>query len=147
MASGTTVKLVLPSEIGLVDVAHEVSQKLATRAGLNAEAGLDMALAVREAVINAMKHGNRLDPARTVELEMTLGEAAMTVAVRDQGEGFDPSATADPTAAGNVMRTSGRGLLLIRSYVDEVGFARLPGEGMEITMVKRSRPHKARRRA
>jgi len=140
MAPATSVKLSMASEIRLVDLVHEASQKMAEFAGFEEDEALNMALAVREAVINAITHGNRRDPRRTVELLLTANGAGMTVRVRDEGEGFDPDVARDPTRGEDLLRTSGRGLLLIRAFVDEVKFRKRRGRGMEVTLVKRTPP-------
>jgi serine/threonine-protein kinase RsbW len=135
-AAETFVKIVIPSEIRLVDLVHSASEKMAELAGFDAEEGLNIGLAVREAVINAIVHGNGEEPGLEVEIGFKVGERQMETRVRDQGAGFDPEATPDPTDGQNIMRTSGRGLLLIRAFVDEVLFSRRPDRGMEITLVK-----------
>jgi len=136
MANGTWVQLVLPNEIRLIDLAHAASESLAGLAGLDEDDALNMGLAVREAVINAMVHGNRsrADRSVTVLFEATAG--SLRVKVRDQGAGFDPASTADATAEENLLRTSGRGLLLMRAFVDEVEFSRSDDGGTEVTLVK-----------
>ena len=133
----------MPSEIRLVDLVHETSQRMAQIVGFDEEGALDVALAVREAVINAIRHGNREDPARSVDLVLESNGNGMTVRVRDEGDGFDPAQTADPRSGDNRLRTSGRGLLLIRAFVDEVSFRKLDGRGMEITLVKKVRPEES----
>ncbi len=140
MAAGTTVRLVLPSQIRLVDLVHSASEKMAHVAGLPDDEALDAALAVREAVINAVVHGNRSDPAREVEVTLVANGTGFTARVLDQGAGFDPAATPDPTTGENRLKNSGRGLLLVRAFVDDVGFRYRKGRGMEVTLVKRIRP-------
>ena len=135
-----SVKLSMGSEIRLVDLVHEASHKLAEIVGFDEDGAMNVALAVREAVINAITHGNHKDPERTVELTWTANGSGMVVRIRDEGEGFDPALARDPTSAENLLRTSGRGLLLIRAFVDEVKFRRRRGRGMEVTLVKRNPP-------
>jgi serine/threonine-protein kinase RsbW len=138
-AAATSVKLVIPSDVKLVDLVHSASEKLAELAGFDADDGLNVGLAVREAVINAIVHGNREDPELEVRVTFTAGGDGLEARVRDQGEGFDPSRTPDPTEGDQVLRTSGRGLLLMRAFVDEVEFRRHRDNGMEITLTKNSR--------
>jgi serine/threonine-protein kinase RsbW len=130
------VKLVLPSQIPYLDLAHGAAERAAAAAGFEEEAALDMGLAVREAVVNAMTHGNGLDPSRAVDVVLLAAEGTVTARVRDRGAGFDPKRTKDPTDPANLLRTSGRGLLLIRAFVDEVDFRYRPGRGMEVTLLK-----------
>jgi len=140
MAAGNRVHLVIPSEVRLVDVAHSASEKMAELAGFDADEALNIGLAVREAVINAMLHGNGQDPDLDVDLTLTALEDGLQATVRDHGAGFDPQGTPDPTVGDNVMRSSGRGLLLIRAFVDEVEFEGLADGGTLITMTKRHPP-------
>jgi len=136
-ASETSVKLVLPSDVKLIDLVHAASEKMAEFAGFDADEALNVGLALREAVINAIIHGNRRD--RTLKVHVTLSSSAreFRARVRDQGRGFDPAARPDPTAEENLLSTSGRGLLLIRAFVDEVKFRYRQGRGTEVTMTKR----------
>jgi len=137
MAAATSIQLVIPSEVRLVDLVHEVSQKLAELAGFNPDDALNVGLAVREAVINAILHGNKADPSREVDIRLDLPESGgIQVQIRDQGDGFDPDATPDPTDDENVLNASGRGILMIRAFVDNVTFRFRKGRGMEITLVK-----------
>jgi serine/threonine-protein kinase RsbW len=147
MAAATTVRFSIPSEVRLVDLVHDTSQRMAEIAGLGADEALDVALAVREAVINAIRHGNREDEGKQVDLTLRANGTGITVRVRDRGEGFDPAAHGDPTAAENLLRASGRGILLMRAFVDQVRFKRLDGRGMEITLVKKIRSGRSERPA
>ncbi|MBZ5637984.1 MAG: ATP-binding protein [Acidobacteriia bacterium] len=140
MAAATSVKLVIPSEVRLVDLVHTVAEKLSEIVGLDEEDGLNAALAVREALINAIVHGNRSDPALDVEVTLVASAEGLEAKVVDRGRGFDPVATPDPTVGDNRLRTSGRGLLLIRAFVDDVRFRYLEGRGMEVTLIKAHHP-------
>ena len=135
-AAETSVKIVIPSEIRLVDLVHSASEKMAELAGFDAEEGLNVGLAVREAVINAIVHGNGEDPGLEVDVTLTASERGMEASIGDRGSGFDPAVTPDPTEEANVLKTSGRGLLLIRAFVDDVIFSRRRKRGMEVTLVK-----------
>jgi serine/threonine-protein kinase RsbW len=96
-------------------------------------------LAVREALINAMRHGNGLGSDEPVEVVFCLMAGKLEVAIRDRGDGFDPAEVADPTLPENLSRTSGRGLLIIRSFVDAVRFRRRRGGGMEVILSKETK--------
>jgi len=136
MADAISVKLVISSQVRLIDLVHSASEKMAEVAGFDADEALNVGLAVREAVINAIVHGNQHDPELNVDVTLTSGKDSLVASVRDYGSGFDPQETPDPTSNNNLLKTSGRGLLLIRAFVDEVAFSR-KSEGMEITMTKR----------
>lgn len=135
-APTTSVKLVLPSEVKLIDLVHAATEKMAEYAGFDADEALNVGLALREAVINAMVHGNRQDPALKVHVTLTSQGALFQATVRDEGRGFDPDHEPDPTSDENLLNTSGRGLLLMKAFVDEVRFRQRRGRGMEITLTK-----------
>lgn len=142
MSGPASVTLELPSEVRLVDVVHSAAEKMAEFAGFDEDIALNVGLAVREAVINAMLHGNRKDPGRSVTVTLTADGTELVARVVDQGDGFDPEETPDPTEGDNLLRTSGRGLLLIRAFVDEVVFERAP-EGGTVIVMKKTRPAEA----
>ena len=90
-------------------------------------------LATEEAVVNAIRHGNKLDPKRKVMVSFNVTDGKVTVIVCDQGEGFDPASVPDPTDPRFLEMPSGRGLMLMHAYMDEVIFN---GKGNEVTMIK-----------
>ena len=143
MAAATSVKLVLSSEVRLVDLVHAATETMAGIAGFEEDDALNMAIAVREAVINAIVHGNKMDPSRKVEVSLQAGSKSVKARVRDQGAGFDSGATPDPTVD-NLMRSSGRGVLVMRAFVDKVDFKYRDGRGMEVTLEKRRAISKAK---
>jgi serine/threonine-protein kinase RsbW len=135
-APTTSVKLVLPSEVKLIDLVHAATEKMAEYAGFDADEALNVGLALREAVINAMVHGNGQDPSLKVHVTLTSKGPRFQATVRDEGRGFDPDREPDPTSNENLLNTSGRGLLLMKAFVDEVRFRQRRGRGMEITLTK-----------
>ena len=90
-------------------------------------------LALEEAIINAIQHGNRLDNTKKVTVGFTLGEDKVVISVADEGEGFDPDSVPDPTLDENLGIARGRGLVLMRAYMDSVQFNRV---GNKVTMTK-----------
>ncbi len=136
MAQQHKISIAFPSSLQYLDALQGVAENLATVAGFGDEGRLDVGLAVREGAINAMKHGNRLDPEISVQLRFALSDKEIRITITDQGEGFVPEETPDPTTSENLWRSSGRGLLLIRSLVDEVSFKRKK-TGMELTLAKK----------
>ena len=95
-------------------------------------------LALEEALVNAIKHGNKLSEDKTVRIACDLGGESAKVVIRDQGEGFDPGGVPDPTADENLDRPCGRGIMLMRSFMTAVRYA---DRGREVTLVKdRTRP-------
>lgn len=135
--AATTVRLVLPSDVRLVDIVHAAAEKMAELAGLDADAALNVGLALREAVINAIVHGNGRDPGLLVRVALRIGGEELRATVSDQGPGFDPAVEPDPTEAPNLLNTSGRGLLLMRAFVDDVRFRRRSKGGMEVVLTKK----------
>jgi serine/threonine-protein kinase RsbW len=142
MTCGTTVRLDLHSGYDILDLVQVVSDHVGRMAGLDDDSVHWVGVAVRESVINAIKHGNANDERKRVYVEFTPldGETppGIAVRVRDEGPGFDPATVADPVAPENVLKTSGRGIFLIRSFMDELVMQRAPEGGMEVRMVKRA---------
>jgi serine/threonine-protein kinase RsbW len=142
--TGHTVRLELPSLFEMIDLAQAVSDQLTRLLGLDEDSQHWVGVAVRESVINAMKHGNRHDPSRVVEVAFTMTPqihpTELVVTVRDHGEGFDPGELPDPLAPDNLLKASGRGIFFMRSFMDDVRIQRAPGGGMEVRMVKRLKP-------
>ena len=127
----------IPSDKGAINDAVARVLKFAHRCRFPEDRLTDVEIAVREALANAIQHGNRNRPSRKVFLRCYAGpRAGILVAVRDQGNGFDPDSTPDPTEGSNVLRTSGRGLLLIRAFVDEISVSHSRG-GTEVKITKR----------
>ena len=125
----------------MLDVAQSVSEQVGRAAGLDDESLHWVAVAVRESVINAIKHGNGGDARKRVFVEFTPIEnedpPGLAIRVRDEGPGFDPATLPDCVAPENLLKGSGRGIFLIRSFMDEFVLERAPEGGMELRMVKR----------
>ena len=136
-----TVRLEFNSVFEMVDFVQIVSDHMGRSVGLDEDSLHWVGVAIRESVINAIKHGNRHDAAKHVfvEFEATTVEAVpeLSIKVRDQGEGFEPEEVANPLAPENLLKSSGRGIFLIRNFMDDVQLQRVPEGGMEIRMVKR----------
>ena len=140
----STVRLEFTSAFDMLDLVQVVGDHIARQIGLDDEAVHWVGVAIRESVINAIKHGNQNDRAKHVfvEFEQALDEGApsLLISVRDQGLGFDPTEIADPLAPENILKSSGRGIFLIRSFMDRVQLERSPQGGMEIRMTKHVQP-------
>jgi serine/threonine-protein kinase RsbW len=132
-----TTELILPSRIEAVAEAAAAAAKALSRAGFGEETAFGVDMAVREAVTNAVLHGNRLDETKSVEIAFNVSADALEVTVRDRGEGFDPESVPDPTDAQNVMKTSGRGIFFMRTFMDEVTWSRHPEGGTVVHMTKK----------
>ena len=143
MTCGThTVRLDFHSSFEMLDFVQVAADHIGRLAGLDDEALHWVGVAVRESVINAIKHGNGNDARKRVHVELTPLDAqsppGICIRVRDEGPGFDPSTLADPLAPENLLKASGRGIFLIRSFMDEAVVQRAPEGGMEVVMVKRA---------
>ena len=140
-ADGHVIRIELPSSFEWLDLVQILSDRLTVLAGLDEDAIHWVSVAVRESVINAIKHGNREDRRKhvTVEFMLTPRERAeqFTVRVLDEGEGFDPGDVGDPLAPENVLKSSGRGIFFMRSFMDEVSIERRPEGGMAVRMSKK----------
>jgi len=138
---GHTVKLDLPSSFELLDLVQLLSDRLSSMAGLDEDATHWVSVAVRESVINAIKHGNREDLDKHVTVQFALTPRAkpetFEVSVLDEGEGFDPTDVADPLDPANVLKSSGRGIFFMRNFMDDVSIARRPEGGMAVRMSKK----------
>ncbi len=136
------LRLEFSSVFDMVDFVQVVSDHVGREIGLDEDAMHWVGVAIRECVINAIKHGNQNDAAKRVFVEFTSGGSRdlpeLTISVRDQGDGFDPDTLADPLAPENLLKSSGRGIFLIRSFMDDVRLTRVPDGGMEIRMTKRA---------
>jgi len=141
MTRGATIRLDLPSCLETLDLVQLVTDDVGRRASLDEEALHSVRVSVRECVINAIKHGNRNDTAKRVHVEFTELDThdgrGVAIRVRDEGAGFDPATLPDCLAPENLLKCSGRGIFLIRSFMDELVLQRAPEGGMEVRMVKR----------
>lgn len=90
-------------------------------------------LAIEEGLNNAIKHGNRFIPDKRVEVEFDIDKKRATITITDQGDGFDPSAVPDPTTDENLQKPTGRGIMLMRAYMDKVCYN---SRGNQVCMVK-----------
>jgi len=131
-----TVETLLDSTLDSVDRAEDMVLDLARATGFGDEDLHKIGIAVRESVVNAVVHGNRYSARKKVRLSASLNRHGLTVRVADEGDGFDPSSLPDPLAGENLLRQSGRGLLLIRAFVDDLAVRRLAPAGTEVTLVK-----------
>ena len=131
-----TVERFLDSTLASVDHAEEIAVGVAQRAGFEEDDLLKIGMAVRESVVNAVVHGNRYNANKKVRFSVVKDPQRFTVRIADEGEGFDYEDVPDPLAPENLMRTSGRGIFLIRSFMDELQIRRLEPAGMEFVLVK-----------
>jgi serine/threonine-protein kinase RsbW len=141
MTHSHTVRLEFGSAFDMLDFVQVVSDYIGRMAGLDDDALHWVSVAVRESVVNAIKHGNQNDESKRVVVEFTPvpphAPEELVIRVEDEGEGFDPGELADPLAPENILKSSGRGIFLIRSFMDDVLLERGKTRGMQIRMVKK----------
>lgn len=141
LTRGGTVRLQIHSNFDMVDFVQVVSDRVGQLAGMDEDTVHWIGVAVRESVINAIKHGNREDAGKLVTVEFTFtplaGPDELIVRVLDQGEGFDPDVVANPLDPENILKSSGRGIFFMRSFMDDVVLRRGAEGGMEVRMVKK----------
>jgi serine/threonine-protein kinase RsbW len=131
----TRVHYSLDSTLATINTVEQTAHDYALKAGFPEDELGNISLAAREAAVNAVMHGNKQSPDKKVDLSLELTEAALTIRIADQGPGFDPDSLPDPLAPENILRSSGRGIFLIRTFMDELNFRRLES-GTELTLVK-----------
>jgi serine/threonine-protein kinase RsbW len=132
-----TTELVLESRIESIAHAAEVAAQVVRRLGLGDEAAFGVDMAVREAVTNAVLHGNRKDLTKKVEVSFRGSSEMLEITVRDRGPGFDLKSVPDPTDPQNLLKASGRGILFMRTFMDDVEYSRHPEGGTVVRMLKR----------
>lgn len=126
----------MESTLDSVDTAEADALRVAEEIGFNEDDLDKIGMAVRECMVNAVVHGNRYSAKKRVYFQVLKGGDRLKITIRDEGEGFDLSALPDPLAEENLLRQSGRGLLLIRSFMDELDVRRGAPNGTEVRMVK-----------
>jgi serine/threonine-protein kinase RsbW len=131
-----TVERSLDSTLESVDRAEEMAVGAAQRAGFDDDDLMKIGMAVREGMVNAVVHGNRYNDKKKVRFRVAHGAKQLAVTIADEGEGFDFEHLPDPLSPENLMATSGRGIFLIRSFMDEFRMRRLSPGGTEVTLVK-----------
>lgn len=125
--------LVIPTDLKAARPIESEVLELARSQGYSDEAAFAIKLALEEALTNAMKHGNRSDASKSVTVEYEVGPKRTVIEVTDEGKGFEPHAVPDPTADENLECPTGRGIMLMRAYMDEVTYSR---GGRTVRLVK-----------
>lgn len=133
MISAMGQQHVIPSDLEAARVLQEAIE-LAVKPHFEESEAFAIKMAVEESLVNAIKHGNQMDPSKTVRVEYEVSPEEVRVHITDEGPGFNPEDVPDPTAPENLERPCGRGLLLIRYYMSDVSFC---NNGRTIVLVKR----------
>jgi len=144
MAEQRLIRLEFTSAFEMLDFVQVVNDHIGREVGLDDDTVHWVGVAVRECVINAIKHGNKNDASKRVFVDFETGVrdevADLAISIRDQGQGFDPEALEDPLDPENLLKSSGRGIFLIRNFMDDLQLQRAPGGGMLVRMLKRVQP-------
>jgi serine/threonine-protein kinase RsbW len=125
----------LESSLESVNKVEQTAEQMAKKAGIDEDEVFRVAMAVREAAVNAVLHGNSYDPDKRITASFENTGESLVIRIADQGKGLDPDTLPDPLAPENLLRGSGRGIFLIRSFMDEVHFKQLH-PGTELTLIK-----------
>ena len=129
------ISYTLDSSLASVDRIEQTAEEVAKKAGLDEDEVYRVTMAVREAAVNAVLHGNAYDASKHIVASFESSKTELVIRISDQGKGLDPDTLPDPLAPENLLRGSGRGIFLIRSFMDEVKFRQLH-PGTELTLIK-----------
>lgn len=135
-ARPTTVCIDFESRMDILEPIQAFVDRLAAVGGLDEDGIHDLSVSVRECVVNALKHGNRLDTEKRVTVTFGLAAGAIEVWIQDQGAGFNPDAVPDATAPENLLNAAGRGLFFMRAFMSEVEYIFPPEGGTIVRLVK-----------
>lgn len=131
--AGAVKRMVITNDLKAAKIAEDQVLSLIQQSGYSEESVFAVKLALEEALTNAIKHGNAGDPAKTVTIEYSIAADRVVIVVSDQGKGFIPDTVPDPTADENLECPSGRGIMLMRAYMDEVEYS---PAGNTVRMIK-----------
>jgi serine/threonine-protein kinase RsbW len=132
-----TFELTVPSRLEEMATVHALVEEAIKEYNLNEDLAHWIELTISESMINAIQHGNKLDPEKEATLRISSDGDRIEVIVEDQGQGFTLDDVADPTNVENLLKPSGRGILIIRSFMDEVNLSSRDEGGSRLRMVKR----------
>ena len=130
------IEITISSRFENIELVQVIAEHLCENAGVDEDGSHWIGMAVREAVANAIKHGNKLDVHKKVQARFDLHGPELTISISDEGEGFDPAQVSDPLNPQNLMKTSGRGIFYMRTFMDEVHYTFQPGGGTSLVMTK-----------
>jgi len=132
-----TTELTLPSRIEAVDEAAIAIAGILNRSGVSEEIVFAVDMAIREAVTNAVLHGNKQDQAKVVRVTAKNSPDRLEISVDDEGAGFNPAEVPDPTATENILKSSGRGIFFMSNFMDDVEWLIRPEGGTTVRMTKK----------
>jgi serine/threonine-protein kinase RsbW len=130
------IEITISSRFENIELVQVIAEHLCENAGLDEDGSHWIGMAVREAVANAIKHGNKLDVKKKVHATFELEGSELEITISDEGQGFDPSKVSDPLNPQNLLKTSGRGIFYMRTFMDRVQYTFQPGGGTSLVMTK-----------
>ena len=133
---GERIEITISSRFENIELVQVIAEHLCENAGLDEDGSHWIGMAVREAVANAIKHGNKLNVQKKVNATFDLHEGELEITISDEGEGFDPGKVSDPLNPQNLLKTSGRGIFYMRTFMDRVQYQFHPGGGTSLVMSK-----------
>lgn len=136
MEAKQILRITFTSTFDFMDTVHSLVELVLKLAEFSEDDIYWLTIAAREAIANAIKHGNNQDPGKRVHVELDLDDDKFIMRVSDEGDGFDVQSVPDPLHPENLLKEKGRGIYYIKSFMDEVRFDSEPGRGTTVTMVK-----------
>jgi serine/threonine-protein kinase RsbW len=137
------IEITLDTQLESVDIAEQVAVRAAEASGFDEDDVHKIGMAVREGMVNAYNYGNRQDCRKKIQMIIEMKPEKMIIHVLDQGEGFNLADVPHPLAEENLLRTSGRGIFLMRAFMDELAVRSGPHGGAELILVKQLPHHKS----
>ncbi len=133
----STVELRIRSSLDYTDLVENITNNLTQLAGCDADHAYFIEMAVREIVINAIRHGNQFDLTKQVRVQFHFNANKFEVEICDEGQGFDFNHLPDPCDPANLLKSSGRGIFLVRSFMDDFSLNYVPNQGTEVRFAKK----------
>ena len=130
------IDITISSRFENIELVQVIAEHLCENAGVDEDGSHWIGMAVREAVANAIKHGNKLDVRKKVHATFLLTGSELEITISDEGAGFDPSNVSDPLNPQNLMKTSGRGIFYMKTFMDQVSYSFQAGGGTSLVMTK-----------
>lgn len=130
------IEITISSRFENIELVQVIAEHLCENAGVDEDGSHWIGMAVREAVANAIKHGNKLDVRKKVNATFVLSGTELAITIVDEGTGFDPAGVGDPLNPQNLMKTSGRGIFYMKTFMDQVQYSFDPGGGTSLVMTK-----------
>ena len=134
--TGKLVEIKLETAWQTIDLAQAISERVAESSGFEEDDIHKIAMSVREGIINALHYGNRMQRGKTVFLDFVFEPERLVIRMTDEGEGFEAGHVDDPLSEENLLKTSGRGLLIVQAFMDEMKVGQGSNGGAELMMAK-----------